>query len=267
MKFLRNRTFLAISSLIIGLAVCFVVAPASVRASSKGVPVIQVAKTIPENTPITKDMITIVSDENKNVPANAARSEQDVIGKYVTAELDVGDRILKTKLTDKSGSPYLDNLDGQKQAISISIKTFSAGLSGKLQSGDIVQLFVSGYGDSKQTLAPPELRYVKLLAATTEKGVDTDQTNQQSKKQDDSTDKDNIPSTLTLLVSPDQATKLVDYETNGKLYATLVYRGDKQSAQKYIAMEDDYLNQNQSGTTATSSSKGTATGEAATNGE
>lgn len=267
MKIFRNRTFLAITSLVVGFVVCFVVAPASVRASSKDIPYIQVVKTIPENTPITKDMITIASDENKNIPANAARSETDVIGKYVTAELDPGDRILKTKLMNKAGSPYLDNLDGQKQAISISIKTFSAGLSGKLQSGDIVELFVSGYGDSKQTLAPPELRYVKLLAATTEKGVDTDQTNQQNKEQDHSTDKDNIPSTLTLLVSPDQAAKLVDYETNGKLYAALVYRGDDQAAQKYIAMEDYYLNQNQSTMAVASSIKGSSTGEANSNGK
>lgn len=255
MKLFHNRKFLGILVIVIAFAVCFLYAPAMSKAESRQVSVVRVTKAIPKGKAVTKDMITTVPVGGYNLPSNVVKDEKDAIGKYTLAELDPGDQILTTKLSDKAGSPYLSNLDGKKQAISISIKSFSAGLSGKLQSGDIVQLLVSSYGNDKKTLAPEELRYVKLLAATTEKGTDTDQT-AEKKDKNDTSDNDNIPATLTLLVSPAQAEHLVDYETNGKLYATLVYRGDEQSSQKYISIQDDYLSQN-----------GTSSGEPGTSSE
>ena len=241
-KIFHNRTVLGVISIALAVLICFGLAPAINKASNNQIQIIRVAKSIPEGTAITKDMVTMVSVGSYNLPANIVKNDKDVIGKYTTAELDTGDYILSSKISDKAKSPYLSALDGKKQAISISIKSFAAGLSGKLQSGDVVQLIVSGYGDAKQTIAPPELKYVKLLAATTAKGEDTDQTKDTEKK-DDSSKSDNIPATLTLLVTTEQATRLVDYENNGKLYATLVYRGDGQEAQEYINKQDEYLNQ------------------------
>ena len=245
-KLFRNRIFLGIASILMAILICFGLAPAVNKASNRQTQIIRVTKSIPEGTAVTGGMITTVSVGSYNLPTNILKSEKDVIGKYTTAELEPGDYILSSKISDKSQSPYLSDLDGKKQAISISIKSFAAGLSGKLQSGDIVQLFVSDYGDGKQTVVPLELRYVKLLAATTSKGEDTNPTKE---KKDEDENSDNVPSTLTLLVAQNQAAKLVDYETNGELYATLVYRGDQQTAEKYLEKQDEYL-QGTSGATA-----------------
>lgn len=239
-KLFRNRTFLGIACILFGLLVCFVLSPAINRASNGQTQIVRVTKSIPEGTTITKEMVTTVSVGSYNLPLNIVKSEKDAVGQYSTMKMEPGDYILSSKISSKVQNPYLSDLDGKKQAISISIKSFSAGLSGKLQSGDIVQLYVSGYGDNKQTIAPPELRYMKLMAATTSKGTDTNSSKEKEKK-DDNDDSDNIPSTLTLLASPEQSEKLVDYETNGKLYATLVYRGNKETVQQYITMQDDYL--------------------------
>lgn len=245
-KLLRNRTFLGIISLVMAFVICFAVAPAINTASAKQTEIVRVTKSIPEGTAITKDMVQSIAVGGYNLPSNVVRDTKSVVGKYTTAALEPGDYILDSKVSDKVKSPYLAQLDGKKQAISISIKSFAAGLSGKLQSGDIISLFVSDYGDTKKTVAPSELKYVKLLAATTAKGSDTDQKDQQ--KKDDNSESDNIPATLTLLATPEQAAHLVDYETNGKLYAALVYRGDVQNANKYIDMQDQYLNQSSSNT-------------------
>lgn len=242
MKIFRNRTFLGIICILIGIATCFIVAPSINKLTNNQVQIIRVTKTIPEGTQIKKDMIQPVKVGGFNLPENILKSENDVIGKFTTAKLEPGDNILSSKVSDRNQSAYLSDLDGNRQAISISIKSFSAGLSGKLQSGDIISLIVSNYEESKQAIAPPELRYIKLLAATTSKGADTDQT-KSSDKTDDKNNDNNIPATLTLLVTPEQATKLVDYESNGKLYATLVYRGSPESANKYLSIQDEFLKQ------------------------
>lgn len=264
MKIFRNRTFLGIGSFALALIICFLVAPGINKVSNKQTPIVRVTKSIPEGTAITKDMIQITNVGSYNLPANVLKDEKSVVGKYATAKLEPGDNILDSKVSEAK-SNYLSDLDGKKEAISISIKSFAAGLSGKLQSGDVVSLVVSDYGESKQTTAPPELRYVKLLAATTAKGTDTDQTKQDTKETDVNKDSDNIPATLTLLVTAEQATRLVDYETNGKLYATLVYRGSSENAKKYLDIQDECSDTSIANQTTQSSIAGT--GGTASNGQ
>ncbi len=201
---------------------------------------VRVIKTIPEGTAVTQDMIQTVSVGGYNMPANAEKRAQDVVGKYTTAELQPGDYILSTKITDKSQSPYLTNLGTDKEAISIPVKSFAAGLSGKLQSGDIVSLIAGSYGTGKQTICPPGLKYVKLLAVTNSEGDDIKQVSRD--KKDNSSDQNkNIPSTLTLLVNPEQAKNLVDYADNGSLYAVLAFRGAADKAENYLRLQDQYF--------------------------
>jgi pilus assembly protein CpaB len=240
MRLLKKRSSIGIISIALAFVLVFVVAPMINASENQDVQIIRVTKNIPEGTAITKDMVETVKVGGHNLPANVLKDEKEVVGKFTAAALQPGDYILSTKTSDKSQSAYLTDLDGSRQAVSISIKSFAAGLSGKLESGDIISLVVTGYGDSKQTFAPGELRYIKLLAATTDKGTDTDQTKNTEDK-GSSDDNDNIPSTLTLLVTPEQRTMLVDYENNGKLYASFVYRGSAQEAKKFLDMEDEYL--------------------------
>nr|WP_202973038.1 RcpC/CpaB family pilus assembly protein [Paenibacillus larvae] len=81
------------------------------------------------------------------------------------------------------------------------MKSLAAGLSGKLQPGDIVSLIAADYGDLHTTIMPPELQYVEVLSVTTSSGLDAQA---KSEKQAD-TDEKELPSTLTLLVLPHHA--------------------------------------------------------------
>ena len=240
----RNRTFLGISCIVISLFICLVAAPAFSSASGKQVEIVRVKQRIQENTQINKDMVESVKVGGYNLPSNTITKIDDVVGKYTTATLQPGDNILSTKISEQSPNEYLSKLDGKRVAVSISIKSFAAGVSGKLQTGDIISLDVADYGDLKQTLAPEELRYVKLIAATNDTGIDnsSDQAEKEKSKEED------MPSTLTVLVTPAQAQKLVDYENNGRLHAALVYRGSKDTAQKFLDMQDQYLKTQEGGT-------------------
>mgnify|MGYP006990123765 CR=1 FL=1 len=90
------------------------------------------------------------------------------MGRYANADLYKGDYILESKLSDTPmlKNAYLSKLNGENLAISVSIKSFAAGLSGKLEAGDIVTLIASDVGERRETLVLPELKYVEIIAAT-----------------------------------------------------------------------------------------------------
>ena len=94
----------------------------------------------------------------------------------------------------------LRSLDGSKQAISITSGSFAGGLSGKLRNGDIVSVLVTG--EDYQTIIPPELKYVRVITATSSKGMDAGQVNEDGQEE--------LPSTVTLLVNEVQARLLAN---------------------------------------------------------
>lgn len=56
--------------------------------------------------------------------------------------------------------------------MSITIKSFANGLSGKLQSGDIVSVIAPDYKKLGATVIPPELKYVEVVSVTASSGYD-----------------------------------------------------------------------------------------------
>ena len=47
-----------------------------------------------------------------------------------------------------------------------------------------------------------------------------------------------LPSTVTLLVNPAQATLLAGYEASGEMHLSLVYRGDEAAANRFLQAQD-----------------------------
>jgi pilus assembly protein CpaB len=148
-----------------------------------------------------------------------------------------GDYILSGKVSDMplTEFAYLHELDGSRLAMSITIKSFAGGLSGKLESGDIIGVIATDVGNFRETVVPPELRYVRVIAVTDGKGYDKEYT-------DSSDDEKQLPSTVTLLVLPEQAQILAELESAGRIHLTLIYRGLQENADKFIQIQDDYIN-------------------------
>jgi pilus assembly protein CpaB len=177
-----------------------------------------------------------------NMPLGIATDTDSVVGKYATAELGVGDYILTSKLSDEPAyeNAYLYQLDGTKQAMSVSIKSFAAGLSGKLQSGDIVSVIVADYNGLGAAVIPPELQYVEIITVTADSGYDAN-TGETSVTEDG--EEKELPSTVTLLVTPEQSMALAELEQEGEIHLALVYRGTPENAEEFIAVQDEYLEQ------------------------
>lgn len=237
MSFLKNRTVLGIICIVLSLFICFALTPLFNQNISKKAEIVRVVKEIKHGDQITKDKVQIVEIGGYNLPENVIRQNENVIGKYASADLFPGDYILNEKVSDvpAAENSYLYSLNGDKQAISVSIKNFAQGLSGKLLSGDIVSVIAPDYKKQGSTVIPPELTYVEVIGVTASTGYDTD-TREQSKE-----DEKELPSTVTLLVSPEQAKILAELEVDGKLHLSLVYRGSRENSVKFIESQDTVI--------------------------
>jgi len=241
MKPFRNKTLLGILCIAVALVICFVVTPFVNRGLSSKTAIVRMKSNAIAGEQITKDMIEVVQVGKYNLPANVCKSEADVVGKYLNAEVYQGDYVLSTKLSDEPAleNAYLYNLDGSKQAISVTINTFAEGVSGKLKSGDIVSIIVSNYLGSGETVIPIELKYVELIAVTAKSGYDANTQDTTAPNQED--EEKELPSTVTVLVTPEQSELLAQLEAESEMHISLVYRGTKENANKFIAAQDEVL--------------------------
>jgi pilus assembly protein CpaB len=238
-KLLKNRTLIGALCIFLSLVICFGLTPLFNSAMTAQTEIARVKSEIKKGELITADKLETVTVGSYNLPSEVLKKTEEISGKYALADLQKGDYVLSAKL---SAGPlaefeYLSTLDGTKQAMSVTIKSFAAGLSGKLEAGDIVTLIAADYGDRRETTMPPELQYMYVLAVTNEKGFDKEYADNTNSEDDEK----ELPSTLTVLVCSAQAELLADLENKGKLHVALVYRGAKEQARKFLDVQDKYI--------------------------
>ncbi|HGS9095692.1 TPA: Flp pilus assembly protein CpaB [Clostridioides difficile] len=236
---LQNRKVLAVITLILATIIGFG-SPLYERMKSKST-YVRVVNKIEKGNKISSNQIReYTTTDSKSLPNSIIKNKDDVVGKYAVVDMEKEDNVLSSKISQNpvAENEYLYNLNGSKQAMSITIKNFAAGLSGKLQTGDIISVIASDYGEKKKTIKLPQLEYIQVLAVTNQKGAD---------KKDDTVEKGNedeqeLPTTITLLVNETQAKILADLEEKSKMHVTLVYRGTDKTAKKFIEEQDRVIN-------------------------
>lgn len=238
MNILKNRTVLGLICIVLSLIICFGLTPMFNRAVTAQVEIVRVVRNIRPGEMITADMVTTVKVGGHNLPSDVLRQTENAVGRYSLYGLRAGDYILSGKLSDApiAQFAYLHDLDGTQEAISITIKSFAAGLSGKLEAGDIISVIATDFGDFRATVAPPELRYVQVLAVTDSKGNDAEP-NTHSRNDEDR----ELPSTVTLLVYPEQAIILAELEARGRIHFTLVFRGSEENRDKFLQAQSEFI--------------------------
>ena len=232
MSIFKNRTVIGVICILLALVICFGITPLFNQSISQKAEIVRVTKDIHAGELITRDMVATAEVGSYNLPSGLMTVKDNVVGKYAKADLAVGDYILAAKLSDAPAAEnaYLYNLDGTKQAISVTIKSFATGLSGKLESGDIVTVIVADYQGKGETAIPPELQYVEVISVTASSGYDANT--------GEVVDEKELPSTVTLLVTTEQAKVLAELEQDSELHLALVYRGTPENAAKFIAAQD-----------------------------
>ena len=233
---MKNRTIIGIVCIVLALIVTFGVAPLVNKISDSRTDIVRMKKDVQQGHLISEDDIEIETVGSYGLADGTITKKEDVVGKFATCDLKAGDALFPSKLSAQSdrADDVFRTLNGEKQAISITISTFAGGLSGKLENGDIISLVVFD-NDTHEAIIPAGLNYVKVITTTTKDGFDKDEVT----PNEDGTYE--LPTTLTLLVNPEQAKMLVQYENTGIIHAELVYRGDSKTAQKFLDAQDRYF--------------------------
>lgn len=240
MSFLKNRAVIGVICIILSLIICFAVTPLFNKAISDKTEIVRVVKEIRTGEEITADMVKAVEVGAYNLPEDVVKSIDSAVGKFASADLAPGDYILASKIANEPAAEnaYLYNLTGEKQAISVSVKSFASGLSGKLQSGDIVSVIAPDYKKQGMTVIPPELKYVEVIAVTANSGTDANTGEQTA----DGEERE-LPDTVTLLVTPEQSMILAGLEADGDVHLSLVYRGEQKDAAEFITAQEAVLDE------------------------
>ena len=228
---MKNRTILGIVCIVLAVAVMFGAAPLVNTLTAGRVEIVRFSRDVPQGTRIAAEDVALVEVGKAGLQDNAVKELEAVVGKYAACDVKAGTNVLSSYLADTADTAddVFRTLDGSKQAMSITIGSFADGLSGKLKNGDIVSVIVT---QEKETVIPAELTYVKVITTTTAEGTDKDELQQN----EDGTYE--LPSTVTLLVNPAQATLLAGYEASGEMHLSLVYRGDEATANRFLQAQD-----------------------------
>lgn len=223
-----NRTVVGIICIVVALAICFGIAPLVNRLSDGKTEIVRIIKDVPAGATIEEADIEVVEVGSYNLPEAVITDKSAVVGKCALVNLSVGEYILPSKVGSdlNNAQNILESLDADHKAISISIGSFALGFSGKLETGDIISILV--YDEVENlTYTPVELKYVKVITTTTSNGIDKENVEDTSQ-----------PVTVTLLVNTEQAELLAFYEKVAEMHIVLEYRGDAETAQKYLDVQN-----------------------------
>jgi pilus assembly protein CpaB len=79
---------------------------------------------------------------------------------------------------------------------------------------------------------------VEVISVTASNGYDANTGEQETNK-----DEKELPSTVTLMVTPEQGNLLASLESDGKTHLSLVYRGEESKVKKFLEMQSKVLDQ------------------------
>lgn len=230
---MNNRVIFGIASIVLAAVIAFVAIPAVSSRTNGVVEVVRVVQAVEKGRQVTAGDLELVEVGAFNLPS-VARSLEDVVGRYASSDLIPGDYIQPMKVSESpiSSDFLLSSLPSGKVAISFTIKSMAAGLSDKLQSGDIVRIY---HFQDFSTMVP-ELQFIQVLAVTDSTGLDVDAsrtpTEDEEKQQ---------AATVTVLATPDQARLITEYENAGTLHVALISRGDSELAATLLEQQDALL--------------------------
>jgi pilus assembly protein CpaB len=191
---------------------------------------------------ITNDMIAYAEVGSYGLDERTIKSGEFIIGRYAAGDMFSGDMFTPDKI--KSLEEISDNYvikarNENKTAVSVQLKSISAGLSGKLKAGDVVSAYVfvnhGGIGSSNgEVVAYPELQYLEIAAVTNNRAEEI------KYEPDREIDFDKvktlgdtaIPASVIFIADEKQAIRLVEAENTGTIH--LIFRGRGEYGQELL---------------------------------
>ena len=139
-----NRTIIGIVCIVLALVMCFGVAPLVNKLTERTTEVVRMTKAVDKGSIVTEDDVIVEKVGSFNLPGNVIKDKNEVVGRRAAVDLFAGQELLPDMISGAASTAddILDSMDLQKKAISITISSFAAGVSGKLETGDVVGVLV-----------------------------------------------------------------------------------------------------------------------------
>ena len=228
---MKKRTLIGAVCIAAALILTFILTPLLSRAAEGTSDVPRLKRDISRGEMIAAQDLEYAKLRTASLPSGTISDAGKIAGMYAASDLYAGDTLTARKLSDGEIPGGLSAIGEGRYAVSVTVDSFAAGLAGKLRAGDIVCVAFRDRSDS-ETVMPPELRYVKVLAATSPTGAEAGE--------DAGGGKTAQAAAVTLLARPEQAKLLADME-KGDIHFLLVFRGDEKTAKMYLDEQDAFL--------------------------
>lgn len=185
----------------------------SVQATTKGDATVVVAKMeIPPNTQITAEMVEQINIPSQYLQPGAIADINSVLGIGAKENIMPGEQITgRLVKVEGKDAGFAGIIPRDKRAVSVSV-TDVTGVAGLIKPGDYVDVIITLAPDKEETVATMIFQNVLVLAADKN-------TNHGAK--DNGKAKEDKTTTLTVAVTPDDATKLALAQAKGKVLFAL----------------------------------------------
>ena len=251
MKLFKNKTFIGIICVIIGLIIGFIVIPKANDKVNEQANIVVANTFIEQGEKITAAMITTTTVD-ENIVGETALLEEDIIGKYAVTSIYSNDFITPHKVSEILSPEDLLAIATQKglRVVSITLPSLASSVSGRLQAGDVVTLMVTEKNDNlnatletgEQIQAEQsgayivdEIKYLEVAMLTT---TDASDSYVNANPTDD--EKNRLPVTISFFVTEKQALLLAEIERDSQIHIAFVARGTNTSG--YIDAEIKVFN-------------------------
>lgn len=233
---MKKRIIIGAICIIAAFAVTFVLSPFLSKKAVEKTTVIRLREPVREGDLITEAAMEKVDVLKDSLPKGAITDPKDALGKTASATLFKGDILTAEKLSENGlrAETVFKTLPEGKMAVAFSAASFSAGFSGKTENGDIISIFVTDKQNGI-SFVPAELRYVRVITATTNKGIDQEDF---ERSEDGSLPQ---PDSITVLLTEDQARVLVGYERSASLHVALVCRGNDSRTEELLRLQEEVM--------------------------
>jgi pilus assembly protein CpaB len=215
-KLIKNKYFVFGMCMLLSTLIAFIIIPKQNK--NKGdIAVVKVNKMILANTLITEDMLANAVVNSETISDKVITDKTKIIGKYTTTNIYTDDFITTEKLSSFIPNSNFYKIDGKNSyAVSITLKSLSNGVSGKIIAGDIVSIY--GFNtERKEVVEYNYLKYIEVLSISDTKGNDVGS---------DSENDDKTPATVTLKVNENQIKELILMENTGNIHIAFAGRGE-----------------------------------------
>lgn len=222
--------------------------------------VVQFKQTVDANIEVEEDMLQEVVCSKLGLPEGVAKSKKNVVGLYTARKIYPNENLIRENFKEEKeledqfmyemNQDQHEDPEEQTGFVSLTVPSLAAGLSGKLEPGDIISIVC--YIDDKQSTQTgsftnfqdgststeiyspekenvklyDELKYVEVKAVTNQKAKNIDQVKEIDEK--DRTSSDTIiPATIMVeCIDDQQMLKLVQAENEGRIHVIFRVRGE-----------------------------------------